>query len=112
MSSPGRRRLRLRRWGRRLFVGLSVAVLAGAMVTAVERGGEARRLSEGIGRLEQEQAMARSRLAAAMRRVDSLTSRERIARAAARIGLRPASDEEITFLRASAEQGHAGEEDR
>ena len=41
----------------------------------------------------------RSRVAEAMRRLDSLRSRDRITREAQRLGLRPASDEEITFLR-------------
>lgn len=94
-----RTRFRIRRWIRRLFVGTSLAVLVIAMGTSVERGSEARRLSEEISRLEGEEARLRARVAEAMRRVDSLTSRDRIARAAKRLGLRPASDEEITFLR-------------
>lgn len=94
-----RRRFRLKRWARRLLVLVSVAALGGAMLAVVERGSEARRLSEEIGRLEQRQAVARAHVAEAMRRVDSLSSRDRIARAASRLGLRPASDEEITFLR-------------
>lgn len=92
-------RLKVRRWGRRLVLGVSAAVLAGAMLTSVERGSRARSLSEEITSLERERARERSRVAAAMRRLDSLASRERIARAAAELGLRPASDEEITFLR-------------
>ncbi len=92
-------RLKIRRWGRRLAVAASAAALAGAMLTAVDRGSRARAFSEEISRLEREEARARSRTAAAMRRLDSLTSRDRIAREAAALGLRPASDEEITFLR-------------
>lgn len=95
-------RLKLRRWGRRLTLAVSAAALAGAMLTSVERGSRARALSDEISRLEREEARSRSRTAAAMRRLDSLTSRERIAREAAGLGLRPASDEEITFLRAEA----------
>lgn len=97
--SRARKRFRLRRWARRLFVAASVAALGAAMVAAVERGSEARRLSEEIERLERQEAMARSRVAGAMRRVDSLSSRDRIARAASRLGLRPSDDDEITFLR-------------
>ena len=92
-------RLKVRRWGRRLAGAASVAALAGAMLMSVERGSSARELSEEIARLEREEARARSRTAEVMRRLDSLTSRERIAREAAELGLRPASDEEITFLR-------------
>lgn len=95
-------RLKVRRWGRRLVLVVSAAVLTGAMLTSVERGSRARSLSEEITRLERERDRARGRVAAAMRRMDSLASRERIAREAAELGLRPASDEEITFLREAA----------
>lgn len=104
-------RLKIRRWGRRLVVAASAAALAGAMLTAVDRGSRARELSEEISRLEREEARARSRTAAAMRRLDSLTSRDRIAREAAELGLRPASDEEITFLR-DAPSGSEGKGSR
>lgn len=97
--SRARRRFRLRRWARRAFVAATSVALAGAMLAAADRGSEARRLSDEIDRLEQREAVARGRVAGAMRRVDSLSSRDRIARAASRLGLRPASDEEITFLR-------------
>lgn len=103
-------RLRARRWGRRLGAALSVAVLAGGMVTAVERGSKARDLSEEITRLEHDEARARARVAAAMRRLDSLSSRDRISREARRLGLRPASDDEITFLREAGVR--SDEEDR
>ena len=110
--SRARTRSRLRRWGRRLFVASSVALLGGAMAASVERGSEARRLSEEIGRLERREAVARARLAEAMRRVDSLTSRARIARAAGRLGLRPASDEDITFLQEAPTSRKGGDGDR
>lgn len=97
--SRARRRFRLRVWTRRAFAGLTVLVLAGAMRAAVERGAEARRLSDEIDRLQEREAVARARVARAMREVDSLSSRDRIARAVSRLGLRPAGDEEITFLR-------------
>lgn len=108
--SRARRRFRLRRWARRLFVGVSLATLGAAMLAAVERGSEARRLSDEIDRLERREAVVRGRVADGMRRVDSLSSRERITRAAARLGLRPASDEEITFLREAThrEEGRSG----
>lgn len=94
-------RLRARRWLRRIGVGVTLAALAGGMTAAVQRGSEARELSDEISALEEEEARTRARVAEAMRRVDSLASRDRIERAAARLGLRPASDEEITFLRAT-----------
>lgn len=100
--SKARRRFRLRRWGRRAFVAATSVALGGAMLAAADRGSEARSVSDEIDRLEQREAVARGRVAGAMRRVDSLSSRDRIARAASRLGLRPASDEEITFLRSDA----------
>lgn len=78
------------------------------MLAAVERGSEARSLSDEIDRLEEREAVARGRLAGAMRLVDSLSSRDRIARAASRLGLRPASDEEITFLRVEGPRREEG----
>lgn len=98
--SRARTRFRLRRWAVRLLGAVSVAALGGAMLAAVERGSQARQISQEISRLEEREAAVRSRVADAMRAVDSLSSRDRIARAAARLGLRPARDDEITFLRA------------
>ena len=92
-------RLRLRRWLRTTGIVLAGGVLVAGMAAAVERGSRARDLSEEITELERRSVALRSRVAEAMRRLDSLRSRERITREAGRLGLRPASDEEITFLR-------------
>ena len=105
-------RLRARRWLRRIGIGVTLAALAGGMTAAVQRGSEARELSEEISALESEEARARARVAEAMRRVDSLTSRDRIERAAGRLGLRPASDEEITFLEGTSEEDAEEDGDR
>lgn len=106
--SRARWRLRLRRWLRALGVAAAAALLVAGMSAAVERGSTARDLSEEITGLERRTTALQSRVAEAMRRLDSLRSRDRIAREAGRLGLRPASDEEITFLRrpsAAAEDG-------
>lgn len=100
-------KLRARRWLRGGVVLASAGVLVGGMATAVERGSTAREISEEITELERRGTALQSRVAEAMRRLDSLRSRERILREARRLGLRPASDEEITFLR---EARAAGEE--
>ena len=105
-------RLRARRWLRRIGYAVTLAALAGGMTAAVQRGSEARELSDEISRLESREAHARARVAEAMRRVDSLASRDRIERAAARLGLRPASDEEITFLRAGSDGNEREDGDR
>lgn len=105
----GRRKLRLRILGRRLFLAVSLAAVAGGMIRAVERGAEARRTSEQITELERRLATEQARVAKAMRRVDSLTGRDRIGRAARRLGLRPAGDDEIVFLRGgTSETGRKG----
>jgi len=100
-------RLRVRRWIRALGVVAAAALLVAGMSAAVERGSTARNLSEEITELERRSTALQSRVAEAMRRLDSLRSRDRISREAGRLGLRPASDEEITFLRRStgAEEG-------
>lgn len=95
----GRRRLWIRKMARRLFVGLSAAVLLAGMAVSVDRTSEARRLSREISELEREAEAARARVAEESRRLDSLTSRERILRRAKSLGLRPADDDEIVFLR-------------
>lgn len=95
-------RLKARRWGRRLALAVGGVVLAGAMLASVERGSRARGLSDEISQLEREEARSQARVAEAMRRLDSLASRERIARESGELGLRPASDEEIMFLREPA----------
>lgn len=107
-----RRQFRLRAWARRAFAGLTVLALAAAMRAAVERGGEARRLSDEIDSLQEREAVARGRVARAMRRVDSLSSRDRIARVGSLLGLRPAGDEEITFLRVRKVSEHEGSRSR
>lgn len=107
----GRRRRSGRRLRRRLLLLAGAAALAGGMATAVARGSAVRSLEEEIARLEEEISEARMRLLGAMRTVDSLTSRERILRAADPLGLRPADDDEITFLREpGGSGGDPGEE--
>lgn len=96
------RRAKIRRALRRLLVVGSFAALIGGMVAAVDRGSEARNLSREIQRLERDASTAEARIGHEMRRLDSLTSRGRILREAAEMGLRPAEDDEITFLRDDA----------
>lgn len=102
-------KLRARRWLRGGVLLGSVGVLAAGMLTAVERGSKARDLSERITELERRGTALQSRVGEEMRRLDSLGSRERIQREARRMGLRPASDEEITFLRDSRGTGEERE---
>ncbi len=86
----------IRRWA---LPAVSLLALAIAMISAVRRGVEARAISDDLGRLSLEEQVVRDRLAAEALRADSLGSRARIRIAAGELGLRPARDHEITFLR-------------
>jgi len=97
-----RRRPAPRRLGFRLGLAAGLVVLAGGMLLSVERGSRARRVSDRLSALDRQAVDARARLTDAMRRLDSLSSRERIVVAAARLGLHPASDADITFLRSDS----------
>lgn len=68
------------------------------MIVSIRRGAEGRRISEALEQLEREERVADARVAAATSVLDSLLSRERILQAAARLGLRPASDGDVVFL--------------
>jgi len=85
---------------RRRFLGITIAVLVlvASMGWTVRRTTEARRVARAIDSLESVEVVYRARLAAAMRRADSLSSRSRLLEAAAELGLRPATDEEIVFI--------------
>ena len=73
-------------------------MLVASMVWTVRRQTEARAVAQAIDSLESVEVVERARFAAAMRRADSLSSRSRLLEAAAELGLRPASDEEISFI--------------
>ena len=97
-----RRRPAPRRLGFRVGLAAGLVVLAGGMLLSVERGSRARRVSDRLSALDRQTVEARARLGDAVRRLDSLSSRERIVVAAARLGLHPANDADITFLRADS----------
>jgi CMP-2-keto-3-deoxyoctulosonic acid synthetase len=80
------------------WIGLGVAVLVASMVWTVRRQTEAREVAVAIDSLESAEVVERARFAAAMRRADSLASRVRLLEAAAELELRPATDEEISFI--------------
>ncbi len=80
------------------WIGLGVAVLVASMVWTVRRQTEAREVAVAIDSLESTEVVERARFAAAMRRADSLASRVRLLEAAAELELRPATDEEISFI--------------
>jgi len=94
-----RRKSSLRRLSYRVAVAVGLVALVGGMFRSVERGSQARALSRSLTGIEHQTIEARARLTDAMRRVDSLASRDRILNAAARLGLHPPSDADISFLR-------------
>lgn len=85
---------------RRRILGLSAALLGliASMVWTVRRQSQAREVALAIDSLESVEVIERVRYAKAMRRTDSLASRGRLLEAAGELGLRPASDEEISFI--------------
>lgn len=98
MMTTRRRPIRWRALRRRLIPVLGALLVAVSMATTVRRGAEARRFSREIEALSGAEQVTRDRLARLMWRVDSLSSRARMREAAAKLGLRPATDGEIVFL--------------
>lgn len=104
-SAPRRKatrgRRRRRRPGalrRRLSVLSILSLVALSLGVSVRRTAEGRRLAESINDLRAEEQVLLTRFSEELVRVDSLGSRERILLAAARLGLRPASDDEVLHL--------------
>ncbi len=90
----GRRR---GRWATAVLV-LSAAALVGSMFVAVRRDGAAREAITDADSLRREVQAASEALNRGLRRVDSLSSRQRIVEVAGRMGLRPARDDEVRVL--------------
>lgn len=88
---PGARR-------RQLVTFLALVAVAGSLITSVNRTARGNRLAESINALRTEEELLRTRLSEELVRVDSLASRERILVAAARLGMRPATDDEVVHL--------------
>jgi len=94
----GRRRPRPGTRRRQLLVAGCMAAVVGSLIVSVDRTAEGRRLAESINELRTEEELLRIRQSEELVRVDSLASRERILVAAARFGLRPATDDEVVHL--------------
>ena len=98
VRSRGRRRPRPGTRRRQLLVTGCVSAVIGSLILSVDRTGEGRRLAESINELRREGQVLSIRQSEELVRVDSLSSRERILVAAARFGLRPATDAEVLHL--------------
>ena len=79
---------------------LSLLALAVSLASVVRRGEEGRRLTADLERLDAETAVVADRILAERARIETLTSLERIERAAAPLGLRQAMDAELVQVRA------------
>lgn len=77
---------------------LALTIMAGSLLVSVRRTAEGRRLAESINELREEEQVLLNRLSYELVRVDSLSSRERVLVAAAPLGLRPATDDEVVHL--------------
>lgn len=75
-----------------------MSAVIGSLIVSVDRTAEGRKLAESINELRREEEVLRIRQSEEFVRVDSLSSRERILVAAARFGLRPATDDEVLHL--------------
>ena len=81
-----------------MFAAGCVSAVIGSLVVSVNRTADGRRLAESINELRTEEEMLTIRQSEELVRVDSLSSRERILVAAARFGMRPATDDEVLHL--------------
>ena len=104
---PGRQGARTRR---RSLVVIAVLVMLGGLLVSVRRSSEGTLLAESIGELRQEVRLLEEQLSYEVVRVDSLSSIQRIAGAAAGLGLREADDDEVLHLVDVREPHAAGEE--
>lgn len=92
---PGLRRTRTSRQS--VFV-IAILVMLGGLLISVRRSSEGTLLAESIGELRQEVRLLEEQLSYEVVRVDSLSSLQRIARAAAGLGLREADDNEVLHV--------------
>lgn len=83
---------------RGLLMVLAVLTIPAGLFVSVRRTAEGTRLSEQLAELRRETVLLEEALVDEVVRVDSLTSRERIGRAASELGLRRASDDEVVIL--------------
>jgi len=79
-------------------MAVSLAAVVGSLIASVNRTANGNRLAESISDLRKEEEVLRTRQSEELVRVDSLSSRDRILVVAARLGMRPARDDEVVHL--------------
>lgn len=103
--SPRRKARRKARRGtlrRQAILGLAALAIPAGLVVSVRRTAEGTRLAEQLEELRRETRLLEEALVDEVVRVDSLTSRQRIGRAAAELGLRQADEGEVVVVGAVA----------
>lgn len=83
---------------RRATLGIAIATLPVGLLFSVSRTSQGARLAEELNELGLEERLLQDQLSYEIMRVDSLSSRSRITAAAASLGLREASDDEVLHL--------------
>lgn len=100
-------RRRSRRGGkvlrRRVTLGLAIATLPAGLLVSVSRTSQGARLAEELTELRTEARLLEDQLSYEIMRVDSLSSRSRIAVAGSALGLREAKDDEVLHVADPAE---------
>ena len=95
----------VRRWFTPALMSLA---LAASLIAVVRRGEEGRALAERIAEREAEARVIADRIVAERVRIDSLSSRSRIAEAAGALGLRQAVEGELVRLREAPKPAESG----
>jgi len=111
MSQKRRRARRGRRIGtirRRVILGAAALTIPVGLLFSVRRSSDGTQLAESLGELRREESLLREQLSFEVRRVDSLSSLQRITAAAASLGLREADDDEVIHVNDVAESGSTG----
>lgn len=83
---------------RQVIVVVAALTIPAGLFVSIRRSAEGTRLAETLADMRRETRLLDESLGDERVRVDSLTSRERVGRLAAEIGLRQATDDEVVIL--------------
>jgi hypothetical protein len=83
---------------RQVIVAAAALMIPVGLLVSIRRSAEGTRLADTLADLRRETRLLDEALVDEIVRVDSLTSRERVGRLAAELGLRQASDDEVVIL--------------
>lgn len=83
---------------RQVIVAAAALMIPAGLLVSIRRSAEGTRLADTLADLRRETRLLDEALVDEIVRVDSLTSRERVGRLAAELGLRQATDDEVVIL--------------